>query len=78
MIDLEIKRNQITRRFQSDDAAHVSIAGVKVCQIEQVLLRQRPGGFSQRIADRRVQAGIGNGYFLRPDGFRESCQGQQG
>jgi hypothetical protein len=65
LVDLEIERNQIASRLQPEDAAHVSTTGVKVGQAQEVLLRQRAGGFLQALADGRIQAGIGNGYFLR-------------
>jgi hypothetical protein len=65
VIVIEDQRAQITRRFQPQQIGDVPGNGGKVGQIEQVLLGQRPGRFSQRLADGGVQTRVGNGDLLR-------------
>src|SRR5262249_55516898 len=76
-VDLEIKGDQIARGFQPLDTSHVSTAGVQVRQAEQVLLGQRVERYLQGVANRGVEAGIGNGYFLR-QGRRPEADQKQG
>ena len=53
------------RRFQPGDGSYVATAGVQIGQAEQVLIGQWSERFLQGRADGGVQAGIGNGNFLR-------------
>ena len=65
MIVVEDKRAQIMSGGQPLQVGDVPGDGGKVCQAEQVLLRQRSSGLLQRLADGGVQAWIGNRNFLR-------------
>jgi len=65
LIEHDVKRGQITSRFQPLQASHIPAARVQDRQIEQLLLRQRANGFLQRLADGGVQVGVGSGHFLR-------------
>jgi hypothetical protein len=50
---------------QSGHAADLSATGAHLRQTEQALFSQRTARFSQRLANRGIQAGVGNGNFLR-------------
>ena len=78
VVDLEVKPDQVDRRFQAFDTLHVPPAGVQDGEAKHIRHRQRSDGFPQGLADRGVQTGIGNGYFLGRARDGEGGQNQQG
>src|SRR5436305_7370532 len=63
MIPLQVKEDQISSELQSFHVGDVPVAGVEICESEQVLIGQRAAGFLQGSADCSGKARVRNGHI---------------